>query len=176
MKLTKLVKQLENAGLNLQLCDGLTCDEIKSLEKSVGSSFDDATRQTYSLCGGQEPGGIALFGCFRLLPPAEILRTVEDMKIYPPSDKEDPDGNPRLKRDRFWRPGWLFLAKDVHGIYLVVDFDPRHPSYAGHVFLWNAETPFDTTVANSVEHLVDLSLDWDRETNNYFKAIPLASA
>lgn len=176
MKITELVKQLENQGLSLGLHDGLTCDEIETLEGSVGTSFSDNIKQTYSLAGGQVPGSTALFGRFRFLPPAEVVHMVDEMKIYPPSEKEDPTGNPRLIRDRFWRPGWLFLAKDVHGMYLVVDFTPRHPAYSGHVFLWNPETPFDMTVANSIEHLVELSMDWDRAANDYFDPIPIATA
>ena len=175
LKFSELVKQLENQGFDLRIRDGLTCDEIETLEEVIGSSFDDQTKHVYSLCGGQDPGAIPVFGRFRLLPPAEVIHMVEEMKIYPPFGKEDPTGNERLHRDRFWRSGWLFFAKDVHGMYLIVDFSPRKPDYAGHIFLWNPETPFDETVATSVKHLVELSMAWDNESNDYFEPIPLNS-
>ena len=108
------------------------------LERVIGQPIPNPLRRSLLIHDGMRDHQFnGFFNGSGLLPARAIARTWRmRCEVHQTTDPGGPnDADPRIKRDHWWRPGWLPIT-DENGNMHVIDLDPAPGGKVGQVFLF----------------------------------------
>lgn len=163
-KQLKIALEDESLSETRTLNPGATDSEIKDLEASLELSLPSEFKDWYKIANGQPEASDPLviyydmgevYAFFRLLTLDEIERErtfMLKMLADPHSGWDDTSFiiNCEPRRSLWWHEGWIPVASDLAGQYIVMDLAPTSLGIHGQIIAYNHEEGPQDVIADSL--------------------------
>jgi cell wall assembly regulator SMI1 len=136
-KIRSLLSSLKQPEDKL-LGEGCTLEALAELEAVLELKLPESFKLSHTLCC--RTGGFPDHR-WHFMDPSEIREACEDMdgmeKVWEGTVESEPGVKPV-----FWTRGWVPVAQDFHGNFIVLDLDPEPEGHHGQVMQWTHEEPY----------------------------------
>ena len=113
------------------LSSGASEAEIAQLEAHLGFAVPSELKKVLQIHNGESEDEVCLFGDWSFLSSSNII-AYRNREIQKPKSCEPVMGDPRIQ-NQVWLTGWIPIAHDGSGGYILIDTDPAKGGSVGQI-------------------------------------------